>query len=172
MVRPLSTLRHRTTGVIQGTALMLLSQLHFRPQEHSQPAKHEAISSLCQGCSTLFSGADVSSHLRSQSGLKIHKMRWDMMQTAIRGCELCRQLYPTWPEHTEEYTEKEIGGYTSDKNFAFSFYWSQEAANEIVARRHRRLGHPLQTSFNISTRPGMVAMSRLRLPKTDMLEHR
>jgi hypothetical protein len=166
MVRPLSTLRHRATGIIHVTALMLLSQSHFRPQEDSQPSKHEAIS-LCQGCSTIFSGADVSSRLRSHSGVKIHKMRSDMMQTAIQGCELCRQLLPTWLEDSEDKR-----GYASDKKLAFSFHWSQKAANQIVARRHRRLGHALQTSFDISTRPGMVAMSRLSLTKADMLEHR
>jgi hypothetical protein len=62
--------------------------------------------------------------------------------------------------------------YTTDKKLAFSFHWSGKAEDQIEARRHRRLGYALKTSFDISTRPGMLAMSRLRLPETDMLEHR
>jgi hypothetical protein len=147
---------------------MFLSQLHFRPQEHSQPLKHKAVN-LCQSCSTIFSRVDVSSRLRSRSGLKIHKMRWGMVQTAIQGCEFCRRLLPTWAEDFEKY--KVERGSTSDKELKFSFHLNPKAVNQIVASRHRRLGHAFRTSFDISTTLGMVAMSRLRLP-TLMHEHR
>ncbi|KAH7069955.1 heterokaryon incompatibility protein-domain-containing protein [Paraphoma chrysanthemicola] len=123
------------------------NMLQLQPQEHRQPLKQKAVN-LCQSCATIFSGADVSFHLESRSGLKVYRMRWGMIQAAIQGCEFCRRLLPTWAEESEKYKEERE---STDKKLKFSFQISPKAANQIVASGHRQLGHPLRICFDIST---------------------